>query len=397
MGQIWIEELLKGVVRFFLQPIVYYAILIAIFTGYLRVKRERKDFHVRLFSIFQELKFLFPLGLLAGLILSIVSVVTGYTIAYPFIVAVTIVTILFSLIGQFRYLSPAFTMGTALILLFLLRIVPISSLSNIVQAVSYHMYTGFAILLGLFMIVEGWLMRQNGAKQLSPKLRKSRRGFTVGVFQAKRIWLVPVLCLLPLGPLTSSVDWWPVISWGGHSFSFVLVPFLLGFQQQIQSTLPQQAIDRVSKQVCLVGILTIIIAAAGYWYPIFSIVAAFVAILLRGFISLGHRMRENAAPYYFTPQIKGLMVLAVIPGSPADKMGLEKGEIIQKCNGKMVRHKDEFYQALQINPAFCKLEVLDIHNEIRFAQGALFVGDHHELGLLTLDEKPDWDSEKHYS
>ncbi len=49
-----------------------------------------------------------------------------------------------------------------------------------------------------------------------------------------------------------------------------------------------------------------------------------------------------------------------------------------------------FYKALQKNRAYCKLEVFDVNGEIRFVQGALFEGDHHELGILTIEDKKKW-------
>lgn len=50
----------------------------------------------------------------------------------------------------------------------------------------------------------------------------------------------------------------------------------------------------------------------------------------------------------------------------------------------------EFYKALQKNRAYCKLEVLNSEGEVRFVQGALFEGDHHELGILTVEDRKKW-------
>ena len=79
--------------------------------------------------------------------------------------------------------------------------------------------------------------------------------------------------------------------------------------------------------------------------------------------------------------------MGIIPYSPAEKMGLEVGEIITKVNGMGVNTEREFYEALQRNRAHCKLEVLDNQNQIRFVQRALFEGEHYELGILFAEEK----------
>ena len=84
---------------------------------------------------------------------------------------------------------------------------------------------------------------------------------------------------------------------------------------------------------------------------------------------------------------KVLKFSALFRYSPAEKMGLLKGEIITKINGAVVHKEVEFYQALQKNRAFCKLEVIGNNGEMRFVQRALFEGEHYELGLLFVHDQ----------
>ena len=64
-------------------------------------------------------------------------------------------------------------------------------------------------------------------------------------------------------------------------------------------------------------------------------------------------------------------------------MGLQIGECIVKVNGQAVHTEDELYEALQINAAYCRLEVLDIDGEIRYTQQAVFMNDHYRIGILA--------------
>ncbi|WP_253693502.1 PDZ domain-containing protein [Weizmannia acidilactici] len=386
LEQLWLTEILKSIGRFFLHPVFYYAIILALVAGAARVKRERNDFHIRIYSSFLELRDLFPAGLLAGLVLSAVSVAVGVAVPLTVLAAVAALTIVFSLAGNFRFLSPAFTIGIPILAFSAVKWLP-AGVQEKIGSPSFGMLAGISVMTGLLLIAEGFLMLTSGAKNIPPKLRKSRRGLTVGAFSAKRLWLVPVVCFLPSGLISLPFSWWPVMGWGGHTFSLVLVPFLLGFQHQIQSTLPAPAVKRIGTQVIWAGVLTAAIGAAGIWLPYLPVSAAGFAVLARGWISIRHRIRENNASYYFTQQNDGIIVLSVIPGSKADKMGLVTGEIISKCNGQAVRNMDEFYRALQINPAYCKLEVIDTNGEVRFAQGALYEGEHYELGILTVENK----------
>lgn len=396
MAQVWVTEVLKGIGKLFLNPIIYYSIILAFISGVSRVKRERHDFHIRVFDPFHELRFLFPAGLLIGLCLSILTISSGFTITYSIISILILTTIVLTLLGHFRFLSPAFTIGLAFTFILLAKElqwdVPI--LAKNIQNTTTANLSGIIVILGLLLVIEGIQMIRNGSKQVSPKLRQSRRGLTVGAHQAKRIWLIPILCFLPTGPLTAPFEWWPTFDFGTQSYSLVLVPFLLGFQQQIQSTLPQLAVKRLGNQVIWLGIGITAMAVGGMWISLLSIIAVAIAIIGRGWLSYQHRVRENSTPYYFIPQKSGLMVLAVIPGSPAEKMSLQTGETIHKCNGQAVQNKEEFYKAIQKNAAYCKLEILDVKGEIRFVQGALFEGDHHELGILTVEDRKKWNTDE---
>jgi S1-C subfamily serine protease len=67
-------------------------------------------------------------------------------------------------------------------------------------------------------------------------------------------------------------------------------------------------------------------------------------------------------------------------------MGLKVGEIIVKVNGVTLTHETSLYKALQINAAYCKMEVLDLNREIRFVQGSLYQNEHHQLGVLLVHD-----------
>ncbi|MBW8349564.1 PDZ domain-containing protein [Bacillus sp. IITD106] len=390
MAEIWLLELLRGIGRLFLHPILYFSILLAVTAGYLRVKRERRDFHVRVNRLFHELRSLLPAGLIAGLFLSLLFISIGLTIPLPVIAVITIVTLLFGLVGNARLLSPALTIGLALLFVFAANYfnIDIPYFEKSFKSIDSSFFMGTAILLGTLTIAEGILMIKNGLRDVSPKLRKSRRGLTVGALQTKRLWLLPVFLFLPVGPISAPFEWWPVIHFGTDSYSLILVPFLLGFQQQIQTTLPENVVKRLGKQVLTLGIIITVISSVSFLLPDYiPAIAAILAVLGRIFIVFMHRVREGSAVYYFTPRNSGIMILDVLPESPADKMGLRTGEIIQTCNNIKVHNKQDLYQALLKNRAYCKLEVFDKNGEIRLVQRALYEGDHHELGILFIEKR----------
>jgi hypothetical protein len=394
VAQDWFIELLKGTGRLLLHPVFYYSFFIAAFLGVSRVKRERKNFTVRSKDAYFELRQLFPMGLLIGLVVSVITIAAGITIPFAAIILVAAATILLSFTTRVRLLAPAYTVGVAFFTLIFLsgKELELPLVGGLFSSLDEKIFPSIAILLALLTVGEGFLILKNGKKGTSPKLVKSKRGQTVGVHEVKRMWMVPAFMLVPGSVLTLPFDWWPVFTLGDNTYSLILVPFAIGMHQQIQGMLPKDAIQQQGSRVIGLGILITLIAAAGYWYPIAAIAAVSVAIIGREALTFTQRMHEESRPFYFSKKNHGMMILGVLPESPADKMALEVGELVTKVNGTNVNDEKTFYEALSRNRAHCKLEVLDTNGQIRFVQRALYEGDHHELGILFVQDEKKWDS-----
>jgi hypothetical protein len=389
---IWAFELLKGIGRVFTQPLLYYGILLALFVGWWRVKKERRHFHVRVYDSFHESKFLLRSGLLPGLLLSLLMVGIGFVFPLDALAVLSWVTVLLGLTLQLRLLSPAYTIGfTFFCASFLIKYEGTKSFfAENFAGLEKTNLSALAILLGLLLMVEAWLIWRNGAVATSPQLTKSKRGLFVGVHWAERLWFVPVVLPIPGDAITSWISWWPVLSINEQSYSFMLVPFLIGFSQRIQGMHPSDSVHLTGQRVRLLAIAVSILAVASYWYAPLAIIAAAAAFIGREWIAFYQRFQDDSQPAFFSQQKYGLVILGIIPKSPAEKMALRVGEIIVKTNGVAVKTEDEFYEALQRNRAFCKLEVLDRNGEVRFVQGALYEDQHHELGLLFVQEEKKW-------
>lgn len=393
--QEWLLELLKGLGMLFLHPIFYFLFLLAAFFGVSRVKRERKNFHIRVENAYFELRQLLPLGILIGLILSLVIIGAGLVVPVAFIIVTAGFTFIWGLTTKARLISPIYTVGFAFFALIFLagKDLPIPFFKDEFSSLDEGIFPAIAVLLTLLIIGEGILILINGVKGTSPKLIKSKRGLIVGVHEVKRLWMVPVFLLIPGDAISLPFSWWPVFSIGGESYSLFLVPFAIGFFQHIQGMLPKEAIRLHGKRVIVFGSLLALVSIASYWIPLISIAVAALAIIGRELLSYRQRMYEESLPFYFSKRNHGLMILGIIPGSPAENMALQVGEIISKVNGTTVYDEKIFYEALQKNRAHCKLEILDTSGEIRLVQRALYEGDHHELGILFVQEENKWGNE----
>ncbi|MCH1627436.1 PDZ domain-containing protein [Fredinandcohnia quinoae] len=395
MVEVWLLECLKGIGRLFLHPMFYYLIGFTLLLGYFRVKRERRAFHIRVFDILHELRTLFPVGIVAGLVISIITIAAGVVIPFGSIVLVAAATFIISVTGKVRWLSPAYVMGLSFFAIILLSNLSFQheTLTRLLDDLKETGLPALAILLAMLMIVEGIFILKNGHKGTSPDLFKSKRGQQVGAHIAQRLWMVPIFLLVPGNAISTQFEWWPVFTVAGESYSLFLVPFGIGFFHRVKSALPIKTITLVGKRVILLGIIISGLSVASIWYPVISIIAVSFALVGRELISLQHRVTDDSQSFYFSKRKQGLLVLGVIPFSPAEKMAIQFGEVITKVNGIPVNTVEEFYQSIQKNSAFCKLEVLDINNEIRFVQRALYAGEHHELGILFVDTDKKWNEQ----
>jgi hypothetical protein len=393
MVETWLVELLKGTGKLFLHPVLYYLVFLSGILGVMRVKRERKNFHIRAHDAYYELRQLFRPGLLIGLVLSLIIVAGGITVPFAAIWLIAGFTLLWSLTVNVRLMSPAYTIGASFFAIILIAgnswSIPLFSKS--LHSLNDKVYPSIVIVLGLLLIAEGLLIIKNGSIGTSPKLAKSKRGQNVGLHEVKRLWMLPLFLLIPGNALQLPFDWWPVFHLGTKEYTLILVPFAIGIQHQVKGMLPKVAIELLGRRVIFLGVFITLLAALGYWFPISSIVTAALAVIGRELIAFLAVMKDDNLPFYFSKKNQGLMIIGVIPESPADKMGLQVGEIISKANGVLVRDEKIFYEALQKNRAHCKLEVLDINGEVRFVQRALYEGDHHELGILFVQDDRKYD------
>jgi hypothetical protein len=386
----WLLEALLAIGRFFVHPLVYFFLIYSLVLGFFRIKRERKSFHTRIHDIYEEARFTYSKGLLAGLFLSVITFAMGMMIPFGTVILLACVTLILSVTFQLRLLSPAYTMGLTIFAVFL---VLQTNTFPFLPDMAGTSYSVLALLMGLLIVSEGVLAFRTAHFRTSPFLLKSSRGLPIGNHIANRTWMLPLFLLIPGGSLTSALPWWPVLTIGDEPFLFVFIPYIIGFHQRVQGSLPKESIMVTSKRVVWLGVIISVIAAGSVWYTPLAFAAALLAIIGREFLTVRQRMNDNSAAFYFSKRDHGLMVLGILPHSPAVKLELEVGEIIMKTNGASVKTVDEFYQALQINGAFCKMEVIGLNGEIRFVQGAVYKGEHHELGILFVQDEKKWGTE----
>ncbi|WP_066175510.1 PDZ domain-containing protein [Bacillus marinisedimentorum] len=384
----WFLELARAAGRLFMQPQLYLFILAAFLLGKRRVKRERLDFHTRVHDVVADLKALFQ-GVLFGMAVSVLTFGLGLALPLGVLALLAVLSIVLAVTLQVRWLSPAYLFSSVILAaLFLPEMeIPNSFMNSLLQDIYEASVPGLAVMMGILIVTEGLLIIYKGRNWSSPQLKMGKRGKTIGSHSMKRLWLLPVLLLVPAEGITPAVEWWPVITVGGTAFAFWFVPFGIGFSQRVQGSLPEESVRVTGRRVTALGVLVTAVAVSAIWFPLMAAAAAGTALLGREFLTVRQRHNDDQNTTYFSRRDHGLVILGVLPGSPADKLNLHVGEIVTIVNGNEVHTEEGFYEALQQNLAFCKLEVLDHNGEVRLVQRAIYEDEHHELGLLFVQDE----------
>lgn len=387
------SEILNGIGRLLLQPALYVGIILVIIAGFNRVKWERKSFSISIYSPWLELKNFFGVSLLFGLALSIVTTLIGFSVTIEWIAIFNAVACFLLIVGMFRLSSTAFTIGiTSLIFYFCyyfdVNLSPFTNLEFTYDAIFIDNFMiSMTFLLAILLFVEAFLIQYTSAKNPSPSLRKSKRGKLVGAFQLRKLWFVPLVVFIPGDVFTKIFEWWPVFTIGSESYSLIILPLFIGFQQQVQAQLPEEASKKIAVQVTTLATIIAVAGLIGIVMPVLTLFAFMFAVIGRFWISYRHYRSEQLLPKKFGPQPDGLVVLGARESTPSTRLNLKAGEKITEVNGQKVHNREELYEALNLNRAFCKLKVIDNAGEPRFEQTALYENESFELGLLLVEPR----------
>ncbi|WP_231571071.1 PDZ domain-containing protein [Gordoniibacillus kamchatkensis] len=159
------------------------------------------------------------------------------------------------------------------------------------------------------------------------------------------------------------------------------------FAEVALSSSPRDKARRSSVWLACYGLTILLLAlAVRFWSPL-AFIASLLCIVLHETIMWYSRHVEMKRMPLYVHDERGLKVLAVLPRSAAAELGIVPGEIIHKVNGMPVRQRADLHQALRLNSAFSKLEVINLQGEIKFLSRPLFAGEHHQLGLVLAPDE----------
>jgi hypothetical protein len=392
-NQEWLFEIFAGLGQFFLNPLLYVFVLL-IYLHYRRqMAMERQLFAVRIQTpLIQTIRSL-GMGAAGGLAVSLLSGGLGVVVQMQDLWLLWGLAILLALF-KLRFLCFAYASGILAMLHTVAKLAPgVAQVPGIGTLWNWFLQAKPVPLLALVAVmhlVEALLIRWNAGRDASPLFVEGKRGRIVGAYLLHSFWLTPLVLFVQTAPGTgfsgAFYPGWPLFSDEGFTYSVLLLPSVTGFSDLTQAMTPGRKAGQIARQLAVYAVLLLALCYAAVLLPPLVVVAALFALVGHEALFLLSQWQERQMPPYFIQSPKGVKVMAVIPGTPAEEIGIMPGEIIVKVNGQAVRGKEDLYPALQVNPAFCKMEVLTRDGELKFVQCAVYAGNHHQLGIIVVPD-----------
>ncbi|MFF2890011.1 PDZ domain-containing protein [Paenibacillus sp. NPDC057967] len=396
-----LQLLAESALQLLIQPFYYIAVLFIILQYSRQMRMERQLFAVKLHSWINLTAKAVLTGLLAGLAVSVTGAFIGSTLTPSAVLWLWAVAAVLMLI-RIRYLCFAYSAGIITLLQWGFSFTPLAErtdwIGNMAASLARVDAAGLLLLVALLHLAEAILVRLQGNRLSTPLFLEGKRGKLVGGYLLQGFWPVPLFLLVPVtdsvsgSVSTTSLPWMPLFGadWS-QGWTFVALPMIIGFTEMTRTMLPQVKARHAAQGLLIYSLLLAGAAIAAWWQPALLPLAAAASILLHEAIVWRSRLAESKRTPLYVHDARGLRILGVVPGTPAEAMGLMAGEILHKVNGTHVLTKEELYSALAINSAFCKLEIYNIEGELKFAQRARFAGEHHQLGvILAPDEQANY-------
>ena len=375
---------------------LYVLAMVIIYILYRRqIYIQRKSFYTRLTSAAKETGRSVLWGGLAGLVVSLLMSVVGTKLesgAVWWLWAFTLLGVVF----RVRFFCMAYAVGAVGILHGLTAAIPAFgawAVSSPITAPLTTVHVPSLLLVVAFLhCFEAFSMQRESLRAATPLYVQGKRGKTVGAFQLQRYCPIPLFLLVPATGGSGFEAEWPLLSTieaGAAGWSLLFVPFVIGYSERTETLLPAQKGYKTSLRLYVYSLAALALAFIGEWLPPATIVCALLAIGLHETVRYIGAREERLGSPRFAADADGLKLLGALPGSPAAQMGIRPGEIVVRANGIPVRDRDGLHAALQENPAFCKLEVINLEGETKFLQRPIYAGDHHLLGLLPVPAADD--------
>lgn len=375
-------EIIKAIGKFFLNPLIYWIIFITFLMSKRRIKDEQTQFHQELFSMGAEFKYTGKITIFGSLFISLIAIFLNITLVHEIILFLSIIIFILSFAFGFKLLSAAYTLGFTFILLKILemygnRLFEFGFITN-------HTFSSIALLVALFLFVEATLYNVVTNENAFPEIQKSKRGSLLGLHHLQKATFVPFLVFIPGEITIGSLPIIPYFTIGGENISFAFVPFIVGFHHIITNQLPAIVAKKLKKNTQLLAFLVLIVALVSFYLPGIAIAAIILAIVGKRYINYLLEQDEQNKEAMFLELNNELKIFAIVPNSPAYKLGLRVGDLVTKVNDSEVTTVSQLNDEMDNLIRYPNFEVIGCDHQVRKIVNNQYKGHLSDLGIIFL-------------
>lgn len=370
--------ILKLIGSYLLTPVLWLGILYVIISYNQRINKERKQFRVAINKDFYEGRNFIKYGLFFFVMGSLISMILGLTLPTNSVYIYQILVVLAFLINGFSTTSMLLVMTAAGILEL---VVPrfVTFFGDVFPEISGP---SWLLLIFISILADYYLTRNMKKHPLSPRIKSGKRGRNIATYLGRETVVFPLLALIPSGTLSSTLNFWPVFNIGNQKFSLILFPIFISTSVKVIKRAKERVIqDKLKNIELLLGLTFVLIVLTKFMSKLF-LISLIILTVVSIFFEIKLRKKEKDANSWYVETDEGIRIISVQPETPAAKMKLQPGDVILTCNNRVVNSEKEFYQALQLNSAYCHVKVRTYEGDLRIAESAIFMDSPHEIGLI---------------
>src|SRR5699024_5356004 len=161
-------------------------------------------------------------------------------------------------------------------------------------------------------------------------------------------------------------------------------PFIVGFHHIITSQLPAIVAKKLKKNTQLLAFLVLIVALVSFYLPGIAIAAIILAIVGKRYINYLLEQDEQNKEAMFLELNNELKIFAIVPNSPAYKLGLRVGDLVTKVNDSEVTTVSQLNDEMDNLIRYPNFEVIGSDHQVRKIVNNQYKGHLSDLGIIFL-------------
>lgn len=320
-------------------------------------------------------------GLVSGFTGSIGIVYAGVVLDSEIIIYILMIMIALSIVN-IRFLCTSYAAGILILARYIFSIPDAGS-------------TSLLFIVAVIHLAESVLIFFNGAQDNIPVYIQHKDSIT-GAFLMQKFWPMPIIFLsfVP-GAVESGLErfgihsWWPafkpdILGEGVLALTMDSIIAVAGYTVIAITKQPEQRARETAYQTFAYSLVMFFLGILSAHIHAFKVIGAIFAIAAHEAIVLYNYYTEKHGEPLFTPVKRGIRVFDILPGSHAEKMGIKRGDIILRVNGKDVQTEDGIIHALREFPAFIWIDAQGADGSMKAYEYKCYPFGTNDLGILIV-------------